>query len=130
MHCEFETSTPSDVTWLKDDKPLKITSQVGSKYFGNPKDLSTNIVGKHSSILMITNVNKNDLGEYMCKVQNTIGSQNINITLTYVPEPPVLQAPVGRDGQDTITHWHIRSLLPLTEVMLKYRRKDVRHNLI
>lgn len=123
LHCEFETSTASDVIWSKDDSELKISASVGSKYYvtSNP-----NVGGKNNSILRIRNVNKNDLGQYMCKVSNEIGSQNVNITLTFVPEPPVLQAPIERDGEYTVTHWHIRSLQPLTEVMLKYRRKDVR----
>lgn len=75
---------------------------------------------------MVRNVRKADLGDYTCKVSNAVGSQDVNITLTFKPEPPVLQAPIERDGKYTITHWHIRSLLRLTEVMLKYRRKDVR----
>lgn len=75
---------------------------------------------------MVKNVQKADLGDYTCQVSNDAGSQNVNITLTFAPEPPVLQAPIERDGEYTVTHWHIRSYLPLTEVMLKYRRKGVR----
>lgn len=70
-----------------------------------------------------------DLGQYMCKVSNEAGSQNVNVTLTFVPEPPYLYS-LERDGEYTVTHWHIRSLQPLTEVMLKYRRKDVRQSFL
>lgn len=127
LHCEFESSIKSNVTWFKDGAQLRIsTTQPKLKHYEKTNVLADN---KYNSILVVNNVDKNDLGQYMCQVQSGYGSQNVNITLTYVPEPPVLQAPIERDGQNTITHWHIRSLQPLTEVMLKYRRKNVRQPL-
>lgn len=120
LHCEFETSTESRVIWFKGDEQLPIAPDTRSKYYvtyASPKG------NKNSSILVINKVKKTDLGQYTCKVENLIGSQNVNITLTFVPEPPTLQR-IERDGDYTVTHWHIRSLQPLTEVMLKYRRKD------
>lgn len=122
LHCEYDSSIDSNVTWWKGDKVLDTRTDSGSKYFAkfnSPKGARSN------SILMVKNVKPTDLGQYSCKVSNDVGSQDVNITLTFLPEPPVLQSPVERDGQYTVTHWHIRSLQPLTEVMLKYRRKDV-----
>lgn len=125
LHCEFETSIESRVIWFKGDVQLPIAPDTRSKYYftyGSPKG------NKNSSILMINKVKKTDLGQYTCQVENKIGSQNVNITLTFVPEPPTLQG-IERDGEHTVAHWHIRSLQPLTEVMLKYRRKDASHKL-
>lgn len=122
LHCEFETSTESRVIWFKENEHLPISSDTRSKYYVTYSESKGN---KNNSILMINKVKKSDLGQYTCKVENVIGSQNVNITLQFTPEPPTLQR-IERDGEYTITHWHIRSLQPLTEVMLKYRRKDVR----
>lgn len=123
LHCEYDSSTESRVTWWKDGKVLDTKKDPAAKYFNKNSEAKGS---KSTSILMVRNVRKADLGDYTCKVSNAVGSQDVNITLTFKPEPPVLQAPIERDGKYTITHWHIRSLLRLTEVMLKYRRKDVR----
>lgn len=121
LHCEFESSIEWRVFWYKDDVQLPTSTATRSKYYvkyGSSK------AGKNDTILLINKVTKGDLGQYTCKVENIIGSQNVTINLTFVPEPPKFQ---GKeiDGEYTVTHWHIRSLQPLTEVMLKYRRKDV-----
>lgn len=125
LHCEYETSTDSRVIWYKGDEQLPIAPDTRSKFYVtsvSPRN------GKNSSLLMVNKVKKSDLGQYTCKVENIIGQQNVNITLTFVPEPPTLQL-IERDGDFTVSHWHIRSLQPLTEVMLKYRRKDVSHHI-
>lgn len=123
LFCEYETSTESRVIWLKDGKQLPISSTLEkpSKYsvaFGQPKE-------NKNSILVVNGVKLTDLGQYECKVENNIGSESVNISLAFEPEQPYLKK-VEKDGDYVITHWHIRSLQPLTEVMLKYRRKDVR----
>lgn len=123
LHCEYHAPAASKVTWQKDGKQLDTSSDVGAKYFVKSSPVKN---GKSTSVVLrVKNVQKTDLGDYKCKVENDIGSQDVNITLTFKPEPPTLQAPIERDGEYTITHWHIRSMQPIHEVMLKYRRKDV-----
>lgn len=124
LYCDFETFTESRVIWRKDGKQLQISTgqEPRSKYsaiYGQPKG------SKNHAVLVVNKVQSTDLGQYECKVENKIGSELVKIELTFVPEPPHLQK-IETDGKFTITHWHIRSMQPLTEVMLKYRQKDVR----
>lgn len=74
--------------------------------------------------MVVNRINENDLGDYICVVQNNMGAENVSIELTYNPEPPHLHH-IEQDDDTVITHWHIRSLQPLTEVMLNYRQKGV-----
>lgn len=125
LYCDFETSTESRVIWSKDKQQLPIggTHESRPKYsviYTQPKTPN-----KNTSILVVSHVKSKDLGAYECKVQNDIGAENVSIDLTYVPEPPQLHK-AEKEGRDiVITHWHIRSLQPLTEVMLNYQLKDV-----
>lgn len=121
LYCEFETSTESKVTWRKDKKELPIQHEPNSKYFVVYKQETPS---KNTSILVINHVKPKDLGEYECQVANVIGSENVSIELTSAPEPPHLEK-VEKEGDVVITHWHIRSLQPLTEVMLNYQQKGV-----
>lgn len=125
LHCNFESSTESKVIWRKDKKPLQIDSvrDHRSKYSTVFKDQPKS--NQNSSVLLINRVNEKDLGDYECIVQNNMGKENVTITLTYVPEPPHLHR-TEKEGEEVITHWHIRSYQPLTEVMLNYQLKDVR----
>lgn len=120
LHCEYETTIESTATWL-DNKGQPINQADPSKYKILRDVTDKNI---HKSTLVIYNVNQNDLGKYLCKVGNELGAKDVNIELTYVPEPPKLNS-TEQEGESVITHWHIRSLQPLTEVKLNYRRKDV-----
>lgn len=125
LYCDFETSIESRVIWSKDNQQLPISSAAQEsrpKYsviYTQPKTPN-----KNTSILVVSNVKSKDLGVYECKVQNDIGAENVSIELTYVPEPPQLHK-LETDKNVVITHWHIRSLQPLTEVMLNYQLKGV-----
>lgn len=74
--------------------------------------------------MVVNNVKSKDLGVYECRVDNEIGTENVTIELTYVPEPPKLKE-YEREGDSVITHWHIRSMQPLKEIMLNYQLKGV-----
>lgn len=125
LYCDYETSTESRVVWLKDQKQL---------LFGNARDTRPKYTliskggenGKNTSILVVTKVSEKDLGDYECSVRNNMGSENVTIELTYVPEPPHLHKMEQSDDNVVVTHWHIRSLQPLTEVTLNYKLQEVR----
>lgn len=120
LHCDYETTIDSTATWI-DNKGQPINQADSSKY-KILRDTKDNNVYK--STLAIYKVNKQDLGTYLCKVGNELGSKDVNIELTYAPEPPQLNS-TEQEGESVITHWHIRSLQPLTEVKLNYRKKGV-----
>lgn len=120
LHCEYETTLDSEVSWL-DNKGQPVNEANSAKYKILRDVANTNV---HKSTLVIYKVNQGDLGKYWCKVGNELGAENVNIELTYAPEPPKLNS-TEQEGESVITHWHIRSLQPLTEVKLNYRKKGV-----
>lgn len=120
LRCEYETTLDSTVTWL-DRNEQPINQADSSKYRILQDNTDQNV---HKSTLVIHKVNKHDLGKYWCKVGNELGAEDVNIELTYAPEPPQLNS-TEQDGEFVITHWHIRSLQSLTEVKFAYRKKDV-----
>lgn len=87
--------------------------------FFESKDAHTN-----RSTLVVKNVNEGDLGDYVCQVRNTIGNGSATIGLTYEPEAPVLTDTHIHEDVVTTT-WRIKSLQPLSEVMLNYKQKGV-----
>lgn len=123
LYCDYDSTTESRVVWYKDQQALQIgTHETRSKYsviYGTQKSPN-----KNTSILVVNNVKSKDLGVYECRVNNDIGAEAVTIELTYVPEPPKLHS-VERDGDTVITHWHIRSMQKLTEIMLNYQLKGV-----
>lgn len=120
LYCDYDSSTESQVVWYKDQRPIDTNQSRKFSLINKPPKSS-----KNTSILVVNNVKPKDLGVYECRVENEIGSENVTIELTYAPEPPKLHN-VDHDGDTVITHWHIRSMLPLKEIMLNYQLKGVR----
>ncbi|XP_055315896.1 peroxidasin homolog [Sitodiplosis mosellana] len=124
LYCDYDSTTESHVVWYKNQQKLQIgTHEPRSKYsviYRAPKSPN-----KNTSILVVNNVKSTDLGVYECRVDNEIGAEKVTIELTYVPEPPKLHQ-VEREGDTVITHWHIRSMQKLQEIMLNYQLKGER----
>lgn len=124
LACDYETTMESEVVWSRNNNPLPVSdSNSRSKYTLLPSQS----IGKdkNRSLLVISKVDDKDLGDYVCSVRNALGKSNVTVELTYVPEQPTLNnSEVEKDV--LTTHWHIRSLEPLTEVELSYKLKDVR----
>lgn len=77
-------------------------------------------------MLVIKNVERSDLGDYVCEVQNSIGKGHVTIHLGYEPEQPKFER-LEIVGDTITTHWQIRSLQPLNEVMLNYQKSGDRN---
>lgn len=122
--CDYESPMPSQVVWRRDNKLLKVASSTDthSKYTLLPSKLISK--DKNRSLLVVSNVEDSDLGDYECIVNNSMGESKVSLELTYVPEQPHLHH-AEQVNSALITHWHIRSLEPLTEVELSYKLKDV-----
>lgn len=116
LHCNYKSTTMSKVTWHKNKELLQLT---------NPDKYATSNETKdehhESNVLVIKNIERNDLGDYECEVQNSIGRGHVKIHLGYEPEPPKFDR-VEIEGDTVTTHWVIRSLQPLNEVMLNYQK--------
>lgn len=123
LACDYETPMDSEVSWRFESKILPAASSTDSrsKYTQLPSQLDKD---KSRSLLVISKVEQRDLGDYECIVKNAMGESNVAIELTYVPEQPRLNH-TEQEAGSLISHWHIRSLEPLTEVILDYKLKDV-----
>lgn len=126
LYCNFETNPSGTVKWSMNgiELPISTANQVQSTN-SRPK-YSMKYPQQNTSVLIVSNVQQDDLGEYDCKVENQIGSENVTIELTFEPEPPQLQDVKSQDDGSIITVWHVRSLQELTEVKIYYNQKGVR----
>ncbi|KAJ6645241.1 Titin [Pseudolycoriella hygida] len=121
LHCNYKSTTISKVVWTKNKELLHINN--------SDKYTTTNETkGEHhaSNVLLIKNVEKGDLGDYECEVQNSIGKGHVKIHLVYIPEPPKFDR-YDIVGDTITTHWTIKSLKPLNEVMLNYQKSGDRN---
>ncbi|XP_037048344.1 lachesin-like isoform X2 [Bradysia coprophila] len=121
LHCNYKSTTMSRVTWHKNKESLRLNNLDKYSTSNETKDEH-----HESNILVIKNVERSDLGEYECEVQNSIGKGHVRIHLGYEPEPPKFER-FDIDGDTIITHWKIRSLQPLNEVMLNYQKNGDRN---
>lgn len=64
LDCELSGTAPFQITWFKDKKPL----MESRKY----KMLSE----RHSATLHIIGIEPSDIGQYECKVSNSVGSDS------------------------------------------------------
>lgn len=128
LYCDYDSPSSTKIIWRKDDNIISAEHEQRdhAKYIilDAPKKHHDKHEEKNSSILIINNVDKNDLGEYECSVKNQIGSGNVKIQLTFVPEAPHLDN-LEQNGETVTTHWVIRSYQPLEEVTLNYQQKGV-----
>lgn len=121
LHCNYKSTTQSKVTWHKNDDLVHVNNVDKYTMTNETKD------EHHStSILLVKNVEQSDLGDYKCEVHNSIGKGHVKIHLGYEPEPPKFEN-VEVNGDTIITHWSIKSLQPLNEVMLNYQKSGDRN---
>lgn len=106
----------SKVTWHKDEQVLLLNNLDKFSTSNETKDEH-----HESNVLVIKNVDRQDLGDYECIVQNAIGKGHVRIHLGYEPEPPKFER-LEIEGDTVTSHWVIRSLQQLNEVMLNYQK--------
>lgn len=128
LHCDYKSSSAATVTWIRKNQIILSgpdgDNERDDKYqlFFEAKDAHLN-----RSTLVVKNVNDHDLGDYVCTVRNSIGNGSATIGLTYEPETPILDD-THIHGDVVTTQWRIKSLQPLSEVMLNYKQKGVSYD--
>lgn len=69
LYCEMSGTAPFQITWFKDKKPL----MESRKY---------KMVGESSSTtLHVIGIEPSDVGEYECKVSNSVGSDTCHTSV-------------------------------------------------
>ncbi|XP_036333889.1 neural cell adhesion molecule 2-like isoform X1 [Rhagoletis pomonella] len=112
LYCDYAANPAAEAKWLRNDKTL----EKSRKYAFN----QVTHKGRNRSILTVMNVRANDLGEYTCRVQNTIGYDETKVHILYEPEHPQLED-MEINGRTAVIHWLVRSIQPLSEAILDYK---------
>ncbi|KAL2717682.1 neurotrimin-like isoform X3 [Vespula squamosa] len=111
--CIVHAHPPANVTWYKNQKELPKRGRISRKE------------NKLRYTLRIMHTSEQDLGEYTCQAKNELGQANRTISLTGAPsQATIYSAEIMRDENDSfILKWHLESYSPITQYILKYRRK-------
>ncbi|KAH8348832.1 hypothetical protein KR084_011655, partial [Drosophila pseudotakahashii] len=112
LYCNFRAKPIGRSYFIKDGKTL----QLSDKY--SLKDSVHN--GHNRSTLIVREVTDSDLGEYLCQVENAIGSNEVKVHVSYNPETPQFED-MSVEGNQVTLHWLVRSRQALSEAMLDYQ---------
>ncbi|XP_030558138.1 neurofascin [Drosophila novamexicana] len=112
LYCDYRANPIAISFFIKDGKTLSLSDKYSIRNTLHKEHNRTTLVIKH--------VEASDLGEYLCHVENAIGSNEVRIQLSYRPETPQYEDS-SIDGKQVTMHWLVRSLQPLSEAMLDYR---------
>ncbi|CAF1198899.1 unnamed protein product [Adineta steineri] len=91
LHCYISSVPRPTVTWLKNNEVLSSSSKYRSvlnERTDSTSSFSPNLL--FDAVLYVTNITKSDHGVYQCKVENSLGTETTDITLTglTIPDAP------------------------------------------
>ncbi|XP_017054028.1 protein amalgam [Drosophila ficusphila] len=112
LYCNYRAKPIGRSYFVKDGQTL----QISEKY--SLKDSVHH--GHNRTTLIVREVTESDLGEYLCQVENAIGSNEVRIHVSYLPETPQFED-MSIEGNKVTLHWLVRSRQPLSEAMLDYQ---------
>ncbi|EDX08195.1 GD11664 [Drosophila simulans] len=112
LYCNYRAKPIGRSYFIKDGKTL----QLSDKY--SLKDSVHN--GHNRTTLLVREVTDSDLGEYLCQVENAIGSNEVKVHVSYNPETPQFED-MTVEGNKVTLHWLVRSHQLLSEAMLDYQ---------
>ncbi|CAD7012373.1 unnamed protein product [Ceratitis capitata] len=112
LYCDYTANPSGQAQWLRNRKSLNASQKYTLDEVAHK--------GRTRSILTVMDVRSKDLGEYTCRVQNTIGSDEVNVRIIYEPEHPQLED-FEVSGSKAVIHWLVRSIQPLSEAVLDYK---------
>lgn len=117
LHCTVNASPAARIRWtraghvLNDDNKHKIHVHPHKLHHHN------------MTTLRVRDVNKDDLGQYECHAENSLGKSVATVTLIYEPEEAILiDCKLSDDNFQTVTcNWTVHSAQPLSEANLFYK---------
>jgi len=116
LYCNYRAKPIGRSYFIKDGKTL----QLSDKY-----SLKDSVHNDHNrTTLIVREVTDSDLGEYLCQVENAIGSNEVKVHVSYNPETPQFED-MTVEGNKVTLHWLVRSHQLLSEAMLDYQLTGV-----
>ncbi|KAH8299683.1 hypothetical protein KR044_004548, partial [Drosophila immigrans] len=112
IYCDYRANPIAISFFIKDGKTLSLSDKYSIK---------NSLHKQHNrTTLVVKDIDESDLGEYQCHVENSIGSNEVNVHLSYAPETPQFESSTV-EGNKATMHWLVRSLKPLSEAVLDYK---------
>ncbi|XP_061390258.1 neural cell adhesion molecule 1, partial [Musca vetustissima] len=112
LYCDYRSYPIAVTRWLKNNQYLSLSE----------KYMMTYAAEQHfnRSTLTVRDVTTDDLGEYKCQAENSIGSSELKVHLMLEPERGQFES-VEIKGNVVTLYWLVRSLQPLSEAVLDYK---------
>ncbi|KAH8370488.1 hypothetical protein KR093_003652 [Drosophila rubida] len=112
IYCDYRANPIAISFFIKDGKTLSLSDKYSIK---------NSLHKQHNrTTLRVKDVDEGDLGEYLCHVENAIGSNEVRVQLSYAPETPQFENSTV-EGNKVTMHWLVRSMQPLSEAVLDYK---------
>uniref|UniRef100_A0A6P4EJ30 Neural cell adhesion molecule 2 n=1 Tax=Drosophila rhopaloa TaxID=1041015 RepID=A0A6P4EJ30_DRORH len=111
LYCDYRAKPIGRSYFIKDGKSLQISEKYSFK--------DSMHKAHNRTTLIVRDVMDSDLGEYLCHVENSIGSNEVKVQVSYDPETPQFESETI-EGNKVTLHWLVRSRQPLSEAMLNY----------
>uniref|UniRef100_A0A1I8QAP3 Ig-like domain-containing protein n=1 Tax=Stomoxys calcitrans TaxID=35570 RepID=A0A1I8QAP3_STOCA len=112
LYCDYRGEPIATTRWMKNNN---IVGYSEKHMLGLSADKLFN-----RSTLTIYDVTFDDLGEYTCLAENTIGSSELKVQLILEPEKGQFED-IKIDGNVVTIYWLVRSLQPLSEAIIDYK---------
>ncbi|XP_031832963.1 protein amalgam [Nomia melanderi] len=113
LTCKVYAHPAARVRWFKNQKEIQ----------PEPRRIELKTV-KPLYTLKIADTKEQDLGEYKCVAENKFGQAEKSIVLTGSPsEARIESGGAAKTNRGLILRWRLDSFSPITEYVLKYRRK-------
>ncbi|XP_063851932.1 neuroglian-like isoform X3 [Scylla paramamosain] len=106
LECTVSSFPSADVSWYKDDEPI-----LGA---ANTRILTTDLKEEFGvqSTLTVVSVTSEDLGQYSCRAENTVGKEEKSIQLT-IKSPPMIVKQSRKEVLYDLQETKSRSALPV-----------------
>lgn len=121
LHCTVKASPMARIYWtsngrmLSNDDKYRIHLHPHAKHHHN------------MTTLHIRNVNKDDLGQYECHAENSLGKAKTPITLIYEPEPAQLnECKITEDFYTVVCNWTVISAQSVSEAGVHFKQNGER----
>ncbi|XP_075166236.1 lachesin [Haematobia irritans] len=112
LYCDYRGEPIATTRWMRNNNIISYSEK-------HMMSLSTDKLFNRST-LTVNDVTTDDLGEYKCLAENTIGSSELRVHLMLEPEKGQFED-IKIKGNVVTLYWLVRSLQPLSEAVLDYK---------
>lgn len=122
LRCIVKASPTPRIHWTRNGRVVHNSEKFRSHVHPHEKH------HHNMTTLKIHDVNKDDLGQYKCHAENTLGKADATVTLVYEPEVATLnECRLTDDDLHTVMcNWTVHSAQPVSEAVISYKQNGER----